>query len=384
MLLSGPHQHPLRLYHTIFVTTKGMDDGQVPNYIISGVVKAPKNRGSIIIQPDGQILTPCLVQNGTGNSGEMLPVGMAYSIDLRNAAVHLYTNHVRSLRRVVAMLGNRFSKSTLHRWLESHPITRCRLPTPRKLTGAVKELIEGVLVANPFATAQSLVQVVKQHLRVIIGRSTISRAIKQMGFSRKRTYARAPDTDRIVEARKAFCNAARDMDPNDFVSVDETCLYFHPRPRVGYAQRGRRLHVPLHQKRHNKFTLTLAVSTRGVVGWQLLQGSGTSGTFAAFINSLPCINQHVLLDNVSFHKSTVVKQALEAKGLAPMYTPPYSPEYNPVDMAFSVFKAHMRGESTGKGELPDMHTRVLSCARSLTPSKLAAMFRHVWELICRP
>ena len=143
--------------------------------------------------------------------------------------------------------------------------------------------------------------------------------------------------------------------------------------------------MPLHRKRHDKYTLTLAVSSSGVVAWQLLQGSGTSSSFAAFIASLPCSSHsHVLLDNVSFHKSKLVKEAFGAKGLTPMYTPPYSPEYNPVEMAFSVFKAHMRGEGVGHADPPDMHTRVQAAAWSLMPAKLAAMFRHVWRLIRAP
>jgi hypothetical protein len=104
------------------------------------------------------------------------------------------------------------------------------------------------------------------------------------------------------------------MHPDSFISIDETCLYFHPRPQTGYAKKGHRLHVPLHQRRHDKYTLMLAVSSNGVMGWQVLRGSGTSSTFATFINSLPCSPQtHVLLDNVAFHKSRVVQEAFATK-----------------------------------------------------------------------
>ena len=335
--------------------------------------------------PSEPPVTPCPVHLWTAIlCWQSIQLGMTVSTDLRNAAVHLYKTHVKSLRRVVAMLGYQFSKSALHKWLRCHPATRCRLPTPKKLTRAVKEFIDESLLANPFTTARALVLAVRQHLSLTLGRSTVSRAIKQLGFTQKRTYARAPDAEKILGARGVFCHAMQNLDPHSFISIDETCLYFHPRPRTGYAKRGQRLHVPLHQRRHDKYTLMLAVSSKGVVGWQLLQGSGTSSTFAAFITSLPCsTDTHVLLDNVSFHKSKVVREAMAAKGLTPAYTPPYSPEYNHVEMAFSVFKAHMRGTTAappGKG-LDGMCTRVQSCAACLTPEKLSAMFRHVWDLI---
>jgi hypothetical protein len=141
-------------------------------------------------------------------------------------------------------------------------------------------------------------------------------------------------------------------------------------------------------QRHDKYTLLLAVSNSQVVGWRLLQGSANSASFSAFVTDLEVAShhRHVLMDNVAFHKSKVVAAALAAKGLTAMFTPPYSPEYNPVEMAFSVFKAHMRpmlpgaDTATVADRLADMQVRVRGCAATaLTQHKLAAMFRHVWR-----
>jgi transposase len=149
--------------------------------------------------------------------------------------------------------------------------------------------------------------------------------------------------------------------------------------------------VPLHPRRHDKYTLLLAVSSSRVVGYQVLQGSANSQTYASFVSQLQMDHSyqhtHLLMDNVAFHKSKVVKDALAARNLTALYSPPYSPEYNPVEMAFSVFKAHMRAttpasDATDKpAMLAHMCDRVARCAVSLSPSKLAAMFRHVWQLM---
>jgi hypothetical protein len=136
--------------------------------------------------------------------------------------------------------------------------------------------------------------------------------------------------------------------------------------------------------------LLLAVSDSQVIGWYLLQGSANDSSFSKFIADLNVASHHryVLMDNVAFHKSKVVTTSLAAKGLAAMFTPPYSPEYNPVEMAFSVFKAHMRpmlpgaDTATAAGRLADMQVRVDQCATTaLTGPKLSAMFRHVWGLM---
>lgn len=317
---------------------------------------------------------------------------MTIPIALRNAAVHLYSHFTRSLRRVVAMLGDQFSKSALHKWLQQHPITKGRYKRPcvRKVTDTIRSFMTSSLEANPFQTAAAIVDALKQHLHVQLSTSTVSRTIKSLGFSRKRTYARAPDTDRIVTARQEFCKNTYSIAPDSVISVDETCLYFHPRQHSGYARRGRRLHTPLHPRRHDKYTLILAVSDSQVVGWRLLQGSANSTSFSGFIADLNVAShhRHVLMDNVSFHKSKVVTTALAAKGLTAMFTPPYSPEYNPVEMAFSVYKAHMRpmlpgaDTATAADRLADMQVRVSQCAATaLTKPKLSAMFCHVWRLI---
>jgi transposase len=50
----------------------------------------------------------------------------------------------------------------------------------------------------------------------------------------------------------------------------------------------------------------------------------------------------VIMDNLPAHKVTGVREAIEAAGASLVYLPPYSPDLNPIKMAFSKFKAYMR------------------------------------------
>lgn len=50
----------------------------------------------------------------------------------------------------------------------------------------------------------------------------------------------------------------------------------------------------------------------------------------------------VILDNVGFHKSERAKQLVRAKGAWLLFLPPYSPDLNPIEMAFSKLKARLR------------------------------------------
>ena len=50
----------------------------------------------------------------------------------------------------------------------------------------------------------------------------------------------------------------------------------------------------------------------------------------------------VVMDNLPAHKVKGVRQAIEAAGATLMYLPAYSPDFNPIEMAFSKFKALLR------------------------------------------
>jgi transposase len=50
----------------------------------------------------------------------------------------------------------------------------------------------------------------------------------------------------------------------------------------------------------------------------------------------------VIMDNLSSHKAPTVRAAIEAAGARLLFLPPYSPDFNPIEMAFSKLKAHLR------------------------------------------
>lgn len=54
----------------------------------------------------------------------------------------------------------------------------------------------------------------------------------------------------------------------------------------------------------------------------------------------------VILDNLSSHKSEKAKAILKARGACFLFLPPYSPDLNPIEMAFAELKAHLRKAGT--------------------------------------
>lgn len=280
---------------------------------------------------------------------------MTINIGVRNTAVRMYKEHIRSIRRVA--LYTNTSKSSVQRWVATHPATRLtsQHPSRKRITDDMGQMLRTELERDPFLTMQQVTHKLREAFRTTLSESCVRGYVRrQLKFTRKRTYARAPDTDKIISARREFVTHlnANGITADDIISVDETCFYLHMRPKTGYAARGRRLLTNIHHRRHCKVTMLLAISSQGILHWQVLEGSANSHTFAEFVSSIPPLphHTHLLMDNVSFHKCSRVIEAIRAAGLTPLFTPPYTPEWNPVEYAFSVIKRAYRRHAVASND----------------------------------
>jgi transposase len=65
--------------------------------------------------------------------------------------------------------------------------------------------------------------------------------------------------------------------------------------------------------------------------------------------------QIVIADNLSAHKSIQVQQILEEAGCSWVHLPPYSPDFNPIEMLWSQFKSHLRKDAAHTGQAGRTH-----------------------------
>jgi transposase len=80
----------------------------------------------------------------------------------------------------------------------------------------------------------------------------------------------------------------------------------------------------------------------------------------------------VVADNLSSHKSDQVREAIEAAGATIRFLPPYSPDFNPIEKAFSKLKAHLRRAAARSVEA--LWETIMRLARLFTPSECANFF----------
>lgn len=100
-------------------------------------------------------------------------------------------------------------------------------------------------------------------------------------------------------------------------------------------------------KRWESVTLLASLTTTGMGAAMVLKGALVREAFDAYVEQLllPTLipGQIVVLDNLAVHKSARARALIEAAGCSLLFLPSYSPDFNPIELAFSKLKQHLRG-----------------------------------------
>ena len=134
-------------------------------------------------------------------------------------------------------------------------------------------------------------------------------------------------------------------------------------------------------------TLVAALAPTGLqVPW-MIEGAMDTETFVWYITEqlAPTLRpgQIVVLDNLSVHKAASIRQAIEARQCTLLFLPPYSPDFTPIEQAFSKIKAVLRrlGARTKEALWEAMRVAV----EAITPGDAIAWFAHAgYALAAQP
>jgi transposase len=160
---------------------------------------------------------------------------------------------------------------------------------------------------------------------------------------------------------------AAEVDPRRLVFVDEMGVHTSLAPLYGYSRKGERVGLSvLPRNRGTNTTLLASMSLLGGMGETMaVEGSTNREVFETYVEKAlaPTLKagQVVILDNLSAHKPARVRELIESRGCELIYLPAYSPDFNPIEEAFSKIKSIVRraGART-KDALIDVLSEALS------------------------
>ena len=150
----------------------------------------------------------------------------------------------------------------------------------------------------------------------------------------------------VRAAREAWFDAQLDLDPERLVFIDETSANTAMARRYGRAPRGERCRIAVPHGHYKTTTVTAALRASGLVATAMFDGATNGPRFRTYVKEtlVPTLRpgDTVILDNLASHKVAGVREAVEAAGASLLYLPPYSPDFNPIEMAFAKLKALLR------------------------------------------
>ncbi|MBA3491632.1 MAG: IS630 family transposase [Rubrobacteraceae bacterium] len=130
------------------------------------------------------------------------------------------------------------------------------------------------------------------------------------------------------------------------VFVDEMGSNTSLHELYAYAPKGERAYCSVARNRGKNTTLLSSMSLSGMGPSMVVEGGANGAVFEGYLREMlvPALGKGdvVVMDNLSVHKSERVREMIEGAGAEILYLPPYSPEFNPIEEAFSKIKNLLR------------------------------------------
>jgi transposase len=168
------------------------------------------------------------------------------------------------------------------------------------------------------------------------------------------------------------------FDPARLVFVDETSTNTAMVRLRGRCPRGIRLidHVP--HGHWKTITFIAGLRRRAMVAPFVLDGPMNATSFMAYLENclVPALKRGdiVMMDSLPVHRVAGVQETIEAAGATLRYLPKYSPDLNPIEMAFSKLKAHLR--KAAERTIPHLSRRIGTLMAAFSPQECTNYFKH--------
>lgn len=182
----------------------------------------------------------------------------------------------------------------------------------------------------------------------------------------------------MARARRRWMREQGMFEPARLVFIDETAANTKMVRLHGRCVRGERLvgHVP--QGHWKTITFVAALRCNAMTAPCVVDGAMNGEMFLAYVEQClaPTLKRKdvVVMDNLPAHKVAGIREAIEARGATLRYLPKYSPDLNPIEMAFSKLKAFLR--KLAERTVSRLCRRIGSFAKNFPAREARNYFRH--------
>ena len=271
-------------------------------------------------------------------------MGAPYSQDVRDKVLSAFDRGMKTRQVAMAFdVSESWLRRVRQRRRENHETT------PRPMGGKRFQKIDRAQLAElvagrPDATLREL----REGLGVVCAISAIGAALRKLGLSYKKRRSTPRSRTGRTSRRAGWRETQRELDAGRVIFIDETWAKTNMTRLRGRAPRGERLIDKVPHGHWMTTTLIGALSIDGVRCSTVVDGPVNADVFGAFVEQVlcPALKQGdiVVMDNLSSHKAERVRRLIESCGAELFYLPPYSPDFSPIEPAFSKIKQSLRSQ----------------------------------------
>jgi transposase len=150
----------------------------------------------------------------------------------------------------------------------------------------------------------------------------------------------------IARRRQRWKGLMGQLDPARLVFIDETWIKTNMAPIRGWGPKGKRVRAFAPHGHWRTLTFIGALRCDGLGAPCVFDGPINGQCFRAYVEQVlvPTLKPGdiVIMDNLGSHKAKVIRSAIKEAGARLWFLPPYSPDLNPIEQAFSQIKHWMR------------------------------------------
>ena len=245
----------------------------------------------------------------------------------------------------------------------------------RKLTPSLELTVLHLVLSNPGIYLREIQKALYESTGAEVSPSAICRLLSRIGFSRQKMKLVAKQRD--DELRAQFVSDMSLYEPEMLIFIDETGSDRRDSLRkYGYSLRGKPIKSQKLLLRGERLSAISFMSVCGILDCKVVRGTVNTEIFLDCIekNLIPHlmpfdgINPHsiVILDNHVIHHDHQVVQMIQEVGALVHFLPPYSPDYAPIEEAFSKVKTQMKAMER-ECQVTDLETILLAAFSCVTP-----------------
>ena len=254
---------------------------------------------------------------------------------------------------------------------------------PHLITGEGEMYLSLLLTKECDLTLAELCDRYEQAYGVRVSIGTMFNTLERMNITRKKKTFTDPkkNSETALEKKKEYDAQLEKIEPDNRLYIDETGSCLNMTPLYGRSAQGERVYDEKPTDPGMRVNTVAILSKEGMKACYTYTGSLTADVFIFYLETFVLTilgkKQTLIMDRHPVHRAKSVQNYLNQNNIKFLYIPPYSPELNPIEEAFSKIKQYIKKQKARK--LGDILNVLKKAFDIITINDAKGYFDHVAE-----